>query len=107
MQCTLTTDSWQPTTAAKTLQSPISRPRLAKRSSLAASQAASSLPTTGYRQLATAANSLRLRYEDINPCGSDVCHDFFAKCLILNCWLGEGRRKKTTCRLHNANSWNI
>jgi len=55
MQCTLTTDSWQPTTAAKTLQSPISRPRLAKRSSLAASQAASSLPTTGYRQLATAA----------------------------------------------------
>jgi len=51
MQSTLTTDYWLLTTASKTLQSPTARPRLARRSSLAASQAACSLLTTGYRLL--------------------------------------------------------
>src|SRR5271166_14476 len=92
MQGTPTTYCWLLTTSSKTLQSPIARPRLPQRSSLAASNAVCSLLATGYRLLAAARKSFCFRYDFVSRFASIICSAFFAKFLILREGAGGGAR---------------
>ena len=91
MSRTLTTDYRPPTTASQTLKSPLARPRLAWRSSLAASKSAGRSLATGDWLPATAVKSFAFRYDFVSRSASVTCRAFVAKYLIRHDSFERGR----------------